>query len=84
MDVFVWTINKILKSYVRNQFYPEDCIVEGYIKEKSTEFYTGFFSKSNRTAGIDKDKNKFSGLGSDVTMKTVAEKVPFYRWFIFM
>nr|XP_017228740.1 PREDICTED: uncharacterized protein LOC108204008 [Daucus carota subsp. sativus] len=65
--------NKILKSYVRNRFYPEGCIAEGYIKEESIEFCTGFFTESSRTAGLDKDEN-FSGPVGGVTMKSVAEK----------
>ncbi|XP_074361841.1 uncharacterized protein LOC141702039 [Apium graveolens] len=66
--------NKILKSYVRNRFYPEGCIAEGYLKEESVEFCTGFFSESSRTAGLQKDDDKFSGPVGRVTMKSVAEK----------
>ncbi|XP_074374547.1 uncharacterized protein LOC141714955 [Apium graveolens] len=66
--------NKILKSYVQNRFYPEDCIAEGYLKEESAEFCTGFFRESSRTTGLQKDDDKFSGPVGRVTMKSVAEK----------
>ncbi|XP_074356399.1 uncharacterized protein LOC141696112 [Apium graveolens] len=65
---------KNVRSYVRNRFYPEGCIAEGYLKEESAEFCTGFFSESSRTAGLQKDDDKFSGPVGRVTMKSVAEK----------
>lgn len=66
--------NKILKSYVRNRFYPEGCIAEGYLKEESIEFCTEFYSESSRTAGLRKDEDNNSGPVGGVTMKSVPEK----------
>ncbi|XP_074337458.1 uncharacterized protein LOC141674647 [Apium graveolens] len=66
--------NKILKSYVRNRFYPEGSIAEGYLKEESIEFCSEFYSGSSRIAGLPKDEKKISGPIGDVTMKSVAEK----------
>jgi hypothetical protein len=66
--------NKILKSYVRNRFYPEGCIAEGYLKEESIEFCTEFYSESSRTAGLRKDEDNNSGPIGGVTMKSVPEK----------
>ncbi|XP_074327086.1 uncharacterized protein LOC141665028 [Apium graveolens] len=62
------------ESYVRNRFYPEGCIVEGYLKEESIEFCSEFYSGSSRTAGLPKDEEKISGPIGGVTMKSVAEK----------
>ncbi|XP_074360766.1 uncharacterized protein LOC141701019 [Apium graveolens] len=66
--------NKILKSYVRNRFYPESYIAEGYLKEESIEFCSEFYSGSSRIAGFPKDEEKISGPIGGVTMKLVAEK----------
>ncbi|XP_074351755.1 uncharacterized protein LOC141690896 [Apium graveolens] len=66
--------NKVLKSYVRNRFYPESCIAKGYLKEESTEFCMRFFSESSRTAGLQKDDDKFFGPVGRAIMKSVAEK----------
>ncbi|XP_074377419.1 uncharacterized protein LOC141718946 [Apium graveolens] len=66
--------NKILKSYVRNRFYPEGSIAEGYLKEESIEFCSEFYSGSSRTTGLPKDEEKISGPIGGVTMKSVAEK----------
>ncbi|XP_074327830.1 uncharacterized protein LOC141665746 [Apium graveolens] len=66
--------NKILKSYVRNRFYPEGSIAEGYLKEESIEFCSEFYTGSSRTAGLPKDEEKISGPIGSVTMKSVAEK----------
>ncbi|XP_074342093.1 uncharacterized protein LOC141679509 [Apium graveolens] len=62
-------VPKNVRSYVRNRFYPEGCIVEGYLEEESAEFCPRFFSKSGRTAGLQKDDDKFSGPVGRVTMK---------------
>ncbi|XP_074360363.1 uncharacterized protein LOC141700519 [Apium graveolens] len=62
------------ESYVRNRFYPEGCIAEGYLKEESIEFCSEFYSGSSRTAGLPKDEEKISGPIGGVTMKSVAEK----------
>ncbi|XP_074373925.1 uncharacterized protein LOC141714296 [Apium graveolens] len=60
---------------VRTDLAPEiGCIAEGYLTEELTEFCTGFFSESSRTAGLQKDDDKFSGPLGHVTMKSVAEK----------
>ena len=66
--------NKILKSYVRNRFYPEGSIAEGYLKEESIEFCSEFYRGSSRTTGLPKDEEKISGPIGGVTMKSVAEK----------
>ena len=66
--------NKILKSYVRNRFYPEGSIAEGYLKEKSIEFCSEFYSGSSRTTGLPKDEEKISGPIGGGIMKSVAEK----------
>lgn len=66
--------NKILKSYVRNRFYPEGCIVDGYLKEESVEFCTKFYSESTSTVGLRKNEDNISGPMGGVTMKSVVEK----------
>ncbi|XP_074352362.1 uncharacterized protein LOC141691530 [Apium graveolens] len=65
---------KNVRSYVRNRFYPEGSIAEGYLKEESIEFCSEFYSGSSRTAGLPKDEEKISGPIGSVTMKSVAEK----------
>ena len=64
--------NKVLKSYVRNRYYPEGCIAERYLGEESVEFCSEFV-KQSYTAGLPKDE-KLSGALSAVTIKTVDEK----------
>ncbi|XP_063939799.1 uncharacterized protein LOC108198202 [Daucus carota subsp. sativus] len=66
--------NKVLKSYVRNRFYPEGCIAESYLGEESIEFCSEFVRQSCTTAGLRQDEEKVSGPLSSVTMKTVEEK----------
>ncbi|XP_074347390.1 uncharacterized protein LOC141686242 [Apium graveolens] len=65
---------KNVRSYVRNRFYPEGFIAEGYLKEESIEFCSEFYSGSSRTTGLPKDEEKISGPIGGVTMKSVAEK----------
>ncbi|XP_074327847.1 uncharacterized protein LOC141665766 [Apium graveolens] len=79
IDMKLWMFpferfNKILKSYVRNRFYPEGSIAEGYLKEESIEFCSEFYSGSSRTTGLPKDEENFFGPIGGVTMKSVAEK----------
>ncbi|XP_074323765.1 uncharacterized protein LOC141660678 [Apium graveolens] len=38
--------NKVLKSYVRNRYYPEGCMAESYLGEESVEFCTKFLSQN--------------------------------------
>ncbi|KAL8123712.1 hypothetical protein AgCh_011634 [Apium graveolens] len=66
--------NKVLKSYVRNRFYPEGCIAETYLGEESIEFFTEFVRQICTTAGLPKDKGKLSGPQSTAIMKSVDEK----------
>lgn len=66
--------NKVLKSYVRNRFYPEGCIAESYLGEESVEFCTEFVKQSVRTAGLPNDQTSLSGPLSAATMKSVDEK----------
>ncbi|XP_074377002.1 uncharacterized protein LOC141718520 [Apium graveolens] len=61
-------------SYVRNRFYPEGFIAEGYLKEESIEFCNEFYSGGSSTAGLPKDEEKISGPIGGVTMKSVTEK----------
>ncbi|KAL8092323.1 hypothetical protein AgCh_034574 [Apium graveolens] len=62
--------NKVLKSYVRNRFYPEGCIAESYLGEESIEFCTDFLRQSCTTAGLPKDEGKLSGPLSTAIMKS--------------
>ncbi|XP_074337021.1 uncharacterized protein LOC141674198 [Apium graveolens] len=71
--------NKILKSYVRNRFYPEGSIAEGYLKEESIEFCSEFYSGSTRTADLLKDEEKISGPIGGVTMNLVESDVSNFR-----
>ncbi|XP_063941318.1 uncharacterized protein LOC135149522 [Daucus carota subsp. sativus] len=66
--------NKVLKSYVRNRYYPEGCIAESYLGEESVEFCQEFVNQSCTTAGIRKDAGKLSGPLSVVIMKSIEEK----------
>nr|XP_017233155.1 PREDICTED: uncharacterized protein LOC108207204 [Daucus carota subsp. sativus] len=66
--------NKVLKSYVRNRYYPEGCIAESYLGEESVEFCSEFVRQSFMTAGLPKDKGKLSGPLSGVMVKSVDEK----------
>ncbi|XP_074342517.1 uncharacterized protein LOC141680102 [Apium graveolens] len=66
--------NKVLKSYVRNCYYPEDCIAECYLGEESVEFCQEFVKQACTTAGLRKDEGKLSGPLSVVTMKSIEEK----------
>ncbi|XP_074341917.1 uncharacterized protein LOC141679313 [Apium graveolens] len=67
--------NKVLKSYVRNRYYPEGCMAESYLGEESVEFCTEFLSQNYSTAGLPKDQdNKISGPLSVVIIKSVEEK----------
>ncbi|XP_074365387.1 uncharacterized protein LOC141706541 [Apium graveolens] len=67
--------NKVLKSYVRNHYYPEGCMAESYLGEESVEFCTEFLSQNYSTAGLPKDQdNKISGPLSAVIIKSVEEK----------
>ncbi|KAL8107429.1 hypothetical protein AgCh_023997 [Apium graveolens] len=61
---------------VRTDLAPEieGCIAKGYLKEELAKFCTGFFSESSRTAGLQKDDDKFSGPVGRVTMKSIAKK----------
>ena len=65
--------NKVLKSYVRNRYYPEGCIAERYLEEESIEFCAEFV-KESCTAGLSKDKSKVSGPLSATIIKEVEEK----------
>ncbi|XP_074356190.1 uncharacterized protein LOC141695880 [Apium graveolens] len=74
MYAFEW-FNKVVKSYVRNRYYPEGCMAESYLGEESVEFCTEFLSQNYSTAGLPKDQdNKISGPLSDVIIKSVEEK----------
>nr|XP_017233003.1 PREDICTED: uncharacterized protein LOC108207048 [Daucus carota subsp. sativus] len=66
--------NKVLKSYVRNRYFPEGCIAEAYLKEESVEFCAEFSRNSFTTAGLPKDQGKLSGPLSAATIKSVEEK----------
>ncbi|XP_074374163.1 uncharacterized protein LOC141714548 [Apium graveolens] len=66
--------NKVLKSYVRNLYYPEGCIAECYLGEESVEFCQEFVKQACTTAGLRKDEGKLSGPLSVVTMKSIEEK----------
>ncbi|KAL6578540.1 hypothetical protein OROMI_008756 [Orobanche minor] len=65
--------NKVLKSYVRNRYYPKGCIAESYLGEESIEFCQKFLDESCTTAGLRKDAGKLSGPLSVVTMKCIEE-----------
>ncbi|XP_017239302.2 uncharacterized protein LOC108212082 [Daucus carota subsp. sativus] len=64
--------NKVLKSYVRNRYYPEGCIAESYIKEESVEFCSEFVGQSG-TAGLPNEKSKLSGPLSAAKVISVEE-----------
>ena len=64
--------NKVIKSYVRNRYYPEGCIAEGYLREESVEFCAEFFKQSG-TAGLPKNQ-KLSGPLSAAVLKQLEEK----------
>ena len=66
--------NKVLKSYVRNRYYPEGCIAECYLGEESIEFCQEFVKQTCTTAGLRKDEGKLSGLLSVAIMKSIEEK----------
>ncbi|XP_063946013.1 uncharacterized protein LOC135151481 [Daucus carota subsp. sativus] len=66
--------NKVLKSYVRNRYYPEGCIAESYLGEESIEFCSEFVRQSCMIAGLPKDKGKLSGPLLGVMVKSVDEK----------
>ncbi|XP_074359107.1 uncharacterized protein LOC141698318 [Apium graveolens] len=66
--------NKVLKSYVRNRYYPEGYIAECYLGEESVEFCQEFVKQACTTAGLRKDEGKLSGPLSIVTMKSIDEK----------
>nr|XP_017233077.1 PREDICTED: uncharacterized protein LOC108207129 [Daucus carota subsp. sativus] len=67
--------NKVLKSYVKNRFYPEGCIAERYLGEESVEFCAEFAKQSCTTAGLPKDHdNKLSGPLSAAVIKSVEER----------
>ncbi|XP_074324039.1 uncharacterized protein LOC141660961 [Apium graveolens] len=66
--------NKVLKSYVRNRYYPEGCMAESYLKEESVEFCTEFMSQTCTTAGIPIEQVKQSGPLSAAIIKVVEEK----------
>ncbi|XP_074336693.1 uncharacterized protein LOC141673863 [Apium graveolens] len=66
--------NKVLKSYVRNRYYPEGCIAECYLEDESVEFCQEFVKQACTTAGLRKDEGKLSGPLSVVTMKSIKEK----------
>ncbi|XP_074374393.1 uncharacterized protein LOC141714794 [Apium graveolens] len=66
--------NKVLKSYVRNRYYPKGCIAECYLGEESVEFCHEFVKQACTTAGLRKDEGKLSGPLSVVTMKSIEEK----------
>jgi len=66
--------NKVLKSYVRNRYYPEGCMAEIYLKEESVEFCTEFMSQTCTTAGIPVEQGKQSGPLSVAIIKVVEEK----------
>ncbi|XP_074341881.1 uncharacterized protein LOC141679277 [Apium graveolens] len=66
--------NKVLKSFVRNRYFPEGCIAEAYLKEESVEFCAEFSRNSFTTAGLPKDQGKLSGPLSAATVKSVEEK----------
>ncbi|XP_074351361.1 uncharacterized protein LOC141690463 [Apium graveolens] len=55
--------NKVLKSYVRNRYFPEGCMAESYIKEELVEFFSEFVGQSG-TTGLPKKKSKLSGKPS--------------------
>ena len=66
--------NKVLKSYVRNRYYPEGCIAECYLGEESIEFCQEFVKQTCTTAGLRKDEGKLSGPLSVAVMKSIEEK----------
>ena len=67
--------NKVLKSYVRNCYFPEGCIAERYLGEESVEFCAEFVREScTSTAGIPKDQDKLSGPLSAATVRSIEEK----------
>ncbi|XP_074336630.1 uncharacterized protein LOC141673790 [Apium graveolens] len=66
--------NKVLKSYVRNRYYPKGCIAECYLGEESVEFCQEFVKQACTTAGLRKDEGKLSGPLSVMTMKSIDEK----------
>lgn len=66
--------NKVLKSYVRNRYYPEGCMAESYLGEESVEFCQEFVKQSCTTAGLRKDVGKLSGPLSVATIKSVEEE----------
>ena len=66
--------NKVLKSYVRNRYYPEGCMAESYLGEESVEFCQEFVKQSCTTAGLRKDVGKLSGPLSVATIKLVEEE----------
>ncbi|XP_074362937.1 uncharacterized protein LOC141703275 [Apium graveolens] len=66
--------NKVLKSYVRNRYYPEGCMAESYLKEESVEFCTEFMSQTCTTVGIPVEQGKQSGPLSAAIIKVVEEK----------
>ena len=67
--------NKVLKSYVRNRYFPEGCIAERYLGEESVEFCAEFVREScMSTAGIPKDQDKLSGPLSAATVRSIEEK----------
>ncbi|XP_074369151.1 uncharacterized protein LOC141710442 [Apium graveolens] len=66
--------NKVLKSYVRNSYYPEGCMAESYHKEELVEFCTEFMSQTCTTAGIPVEQGKQSGPLSAPIIKVVEEK----------
>ncbi|XP_074373627.1 uncharacterized protein LOC141713976 [Apium graveolens] len=66
--------NKVLKSYVRNRYYPEGCMAESYLKEESVEFCTEFMSQTCTTAGIPVEQGKQSGPLSAAIIKVMEEK----------
>ncbi|XP_074351470.1 uncharacterized protein LOC141690582 [Apium graveolens] len=67
-------LNKVLKSYVRNRYYPEGCMAESYLKEESVEFCTKFMSQTCTTVGIPVEQGKQSGPLSAAIIKVVEEK----------
>ncbi|XP_074321972.1 uncharacterized protein LOC141659093 [Apium graveolens] len=66
--------NKVLKSYVRNRYYPEGCMAESYLKEESVEFCTEFMSQTCTTAGIPVEQGKQSSPLFSAIIKVVEEK----------